>query len=112
MVLPLVETMGYGKRKHHAAFCEGLTTGRHRIEASHDPGEHKDLSMENCTTISLPLSEGYVRVPINKQMKNILGFDDEFLISYLKLYRSLRENLSVFNPERDSIVLKLFFMYF
>jgi hypothetical protein len=93
MVLPLVETMGFGKRKHHAAFWEGSTTGRPRTEASHDPGEHKDLSMETCTTISLPLSEGHVRVPINKQMKNILGSDDEFLIKYLKLYWSLREKL-------------------
>jgi len=68
--------------------------------------------METCTTISLPLSEGYVRVPIDKQMKNIFGSDDEFLTSFLKLYRSLREKLTVFNPERDSIVLKVFFMYF
>lgn len=54
--------------------------------------------METCAAISLPLFEGHVRVPINKQIKNILGHDNEFLINYLKLYRSLAETLTVFNP--------------
>ena len=50
--------------------------------------------METCTAISRPLSEGFIRVSINKQMKIIFGYDDKFLISLLKLDELLRKKLT------------------